>query len=249
MRDLVSQFQPPSQPGQSGPDQRYPQWPQQPLPYPQPQGNGYQQQQSYPPQQSSPQWQTPSRPSQQPPEGTWQPPLQPLPPPPYPQQYPPQMQQPGMYPPAQPIMVMPQQIVNVNIQQKQHGLFMRALYFIFIGWWAGLFWLNMGYFFVLTVIGLPVGLLMLNRLPTVLTLKPASQQVNINITGGVTNINIGGAQQVSFLIRAVYFVFIGWWAGLLLAWVAYALFVLVVTIPLGVMLLNLLPTVITLRKN
>ncbi len=132
-------------------------------------------------------------------------------------------------------MVMPQQIVNVNIQQKQHGLFMRALYFIFIGWWAGLFWLNMGYFLVLTVIGLPVGLLMLNRLP--------------NITGGVTNINIGGAQQVSFLIRAVYFVFIGWWAGLLLAWAAYALFVLVVTIPLGVMLLNLLPTVITLRKN
>src|SRR2546429_7252143 len=108
------------------------------------------------------------------------------------------MQQPGMYPPAQPIMVMPQQIVNVNIQQKEHGLFMRALYFIFIGWWAGLFWLNMGYFFVLTVIGLPVGLMMLNRLPTVLTLKPASQQVNINITGGVTNINIGGAQQVSF---------------------------------------------------
>ncbi len=146
-------------------------------------------------------------------------------------------------------MVMPQQIVNVNIQQKQHGLFMRALYFIFIGWWAGWIWLNIGYFFVLTVIGLPVGLLMLNRLPTVLTLKPASQQVNINITGGVTNINIGGAQQVSFLIRAVYFVFIGWWAGLLLAWVAYALFVLVVTIPLGVMLLNLLPTAITLRKN
>ena len=126
---------------------------------------------------------------------------------------------------------------------------MRALYFIFIGWWAGLFWLNMGYFFVLTVIGLPVGLMMLNRLPTVLTLKPASQQVNINITGGVTNINIGEAQQVNFLIRAVYFVFIGWWAGLLLAWAAYALFVLVVTIPLGVMLLNLLPTVITLRKN
>ena len=71
----------------------------------------------------------------------------------------------------------------------------------------------------------------------------------LDITGGVTNINIGGAQQVSFLIRAVYFVFIGWWAGLLLAWAAYALFVLVVTIPLGVMLLNLLPTVITLRNT
>ena len=145
--------------------------------------------------------------------------------------------------------MMPQQVVNVNIQQNQHGLFVRALYFIFIGWWVGLIWLNVGYFFVLTVIGLPVGLVMLNRLPAVLTLKPASQQVNINITGNTTNINVGGAQQVNFLIRAVYFIFIGWWAGLLLAWVAYALFVLLVTIPVGVMLLNMLPTVITLRKN
>lgn len=146
-------------------------------------------------------------------------------------------------------MVMPQQIVNVNIQQNQPGLFVRALYFIFIGWWAGLFWLNIGYFFVLTVIGLPVGLMMLNRLPAVLTLKPASQQVNINITGNTTNINISGAQQVNFLIRAVYFIFIGWWAGLLVAELAYLLFVFIVTIPVGAMLLNMLPTVITLRKN
>src|SRR5947199_553768 len=78
MRELLSQYPPPSQPGQSGPDQRNPQWPQQPLPYPQPQGNGYQQQPPYPPQQSSPQWQTPPPPSQQPAEGTWQPPSQPL---------------------------------------------------------------------------------------------------------------------------------------------------------------------------
>jgi len=118
------------------------------------------------------------------------------------------------YPPVQPLM-MPQQIVNVNIQQHQHSLFVRALYFFFIGWWAGLIWLNIGYFFVLTVIGLPIGLLMLNRLPLVMTLKPASQSVNINITGSITNINISGAQQTNFLLRVLYFVFVGWWAGLI----------------------------------
>jgi len=111
--------------------------------------------------------------------------------------------------------MMPQQIVNVNIQQHQHSLFVRALYFFFIGWWAGLIWLNIGYFFVLTVIGLPIGLLMLNRLPLVMTLKPASQSVNINITGSITNINISGAQQTNFLLRVLYFVFVGWWAGLI----------------------------------
>jgi len=146
-------------------------------------------------------------------------------------------------------MMMPQQIVNVNIQQHQHGLFVRALYFIFIGWWAGLIWLNIGYFFVLTIIGLPLGLVMLNRLPAVLTLKLASQSVNINITGNTTNINIGGAQQLNFLLRALYFIFVGWWAGLAWSWVAYVMFVFIVTIPVGAMMLNMLPAVITLRKN
>jgi len=146
-------------------------------------------------------------------------------------------------------MMMPQQVVNVNIQQHQHGFFVRALYFIFIGWWAGLIWLNVGYFFVLTIIGLPFGLVMLNRLPYVLTLKPASQSVNINITGNTTNISIGGAQQINFWIRALYFIFVGWWAGLAWSWLAYGMFVCILTMPVGIMMFNILPAVITLRKN
>lgn len=270
------QFDPsqPSQQGQFGPNSEYPNGqygqphPQQPPYYP-PQ----QQQQAWQPP-SQPQQQQPW----QPPEGTWQPPSQPYPQQqqqvwqpqqqqPYPQyppqqwqqqppqgypgqqMYAPQMQQPMQpYPPGQPVM-MPQQVVNVNIQQRQHGLFVRALYFLFIGYWAGFIWLNIGYGLVLSVIGLPLGLMMLNRLPMVMTLKPASQSVNISITGNTTNINIGGAQQVNFLLRALYFVFIGWWAGLMWSYVAYVMFVLIVTIPVGVMMFNMLPTIITLRKN
>jgi uncharacterized membrane protein YccF (DUF307 family) len=135
------------------------------------------------------------------------------------------------------------------MKEHQPGLFVRALYFIFIGWWAGFIWLNIGYFFVFTIIGLPLGLMMLNRLPAVLTLKPASQSVNINITGATTNINIGGAQQVNFLLRVLYFVFVGWWAGWVWSWVAYVMFVFIVTIPVGAMMLNILPAIVTLRKN
>ena len=145
--------------------------------------------------------------------------------------------------------MMAQQIVNVNIQQKQHGFLMRALYFIFIGWWAGFFWLNVGYFFCFTVIGLPLGLVMLNRLPTVLTLRPASQSVNVSINGNTTNITIGGAQQYSFLMRALYFVLVGWWAGYFWAVIGWALCMFLVTMPVGLMMLNRLPAVITLRRN
>ncbi len=180
-------------------------------------------------------------------------PGQPFPPQPPVQPWQPQMPPQQPYPPLQNIinvnMTPPQQIVNVNIQQQQPGLFVRALYFLFIGWWAGLIWLQIGYLLVLTIIGLPFGLLMLNRLPMVLTLKPAKQAVNISVSGPTTNITIGGTQQYNFWLRALYFVFVGWWAGLFWSYIAYCLYLLIVTIPVGAMMLNLLPTVITLRRD
>src|SRR6266571_3333064 len=253
------QFNPsePDQQGQSGSVQQYPQRQQQP-----PEGTWQPPSQ---PSQLQPQWQPPQQQWPQPPQENPQQPM--AAPQRMPQQYPPQqqwpqpppgnpgqpmvapqMQQPGYPYPSQPMM-MPQQVVNVNIQQHQHGFFVRALYFIFIGWWAGLIWLNVGYFFVLTIIGLPFGLVMLNRLPYVLTLKPASQSVNINITGNTTNISIGGAQQINFWIRALYFIFVGWWAGLAWSGLAYGMFVCILTMPVGIMMFNILPAVITLRKN
>lgn len=88
----------------------------------------------------------------------------PYPPQGYPAPYPPQQ----MYPPP-PMM---QQTLNVNVQHgSQHGFITRALYFIFIGWWFGFFWLNLGFALCATVILLPLGLMMLNRLPQVLTLQ------------------------------------------------------------------------------
>src|SRR6266700_2834209 len=119
------QFNPsePDQQGQSGSVQQYPQRQQPPPGNPGQPMAAPQIQQQYPPQQM---------PQQYPPQQQWpQPPLgnpgQPM--------AAPQMQQPGYPYPSQPMM-MPQQVVNVNIQQHQHGFFVRALYFIFIGWWV-----------------------------------------------------------------------------------------------------------------
>lgn len=235
-----------SVPQQPMPPQQMPQQAYYPSAFPQQQG----QQQPQQPLQNNPMQQM-YMPQAQYPLQQWQQPLQPLQNNPMqPPMYAPQMQQPGYpYQGVQPVIMMPQQVVNVNIQNRQHGLFVRALYFFFIGWWAGLIWLNIGYFFVMSIIGLPVGLMMLNRLPMVMTLKPANQSININIVGNTTNINISGTQQINFLIRALYFVFVGWWAGLVWSYVAYGLFVLVLTIPVGVIMFNMLPTIITLRKN
>lgn len=54
--------------------------------------------------------------------------------------------------------------------RKQRSLLLRAIYFVLIGWWAALLWMVVAYFFSLTIIGIPVGIMMLNRLPEIYTL-------------------------------------------------------------------------------
>lgn len=137
----------------------------------------------------------------------------------------------------------------VDVQNAGPGLLARALWFIFIGWWLGLIWLHIGFALCLTGIFLPVGLLMLNRLPAVLTLKSSDQQTTVAVYGnGMTVVRTGEPQQVEFLVRAVYFLFVGWWLGYVWALVGYVLCFTLVLIPIGVMMLNRLPTVLTLRR-
>ena len=67
-----------------------------------------------------------------------------------------------MYPPPPNITIMG--------RRPQLSFMVRALYFCFIGWWLGIAWLLVALCLIITIIGAPVGFLMLNSLPTVLTL-------------------------------------------------------------------------------
>src|SRR5437588_74507 len=169
---------------------------------------------------------------------------QPYPLQPYPQMMPPQSMNVNNF-------------VNVNVQQKSPGFLIRALYFMFIGWWAGYIWLNIGFFFCALIITLPLGLVMLNRLPQILTLRPQSQQTNVNVAtsttaGSITNIvnvNVSGARQNSMHLRIIYFLFIGCWVGYIWASIGYFFCVTILGLPLGLIMLNRLPAVLTLRNN
>jgi uncharacterized membrane protein YccF (DUF307 family) len=225
----------------------------------------------------TPQQYQPSQP--QPPEQQWQQQQQmplrpeedrfdlpPQPPPQYPQYMtpgqqmcPPPTQQYSQHMPMYPPMYAPQvnNVVMVHVNNSNQSFLVRVLWYVFIGWWLGFFWLNVGYFFCYAVIGLPLGLVMLNRLPWILTLRPASQDVHVNVNTTAstttnmmtTTVNIGGTLQYSMLVRSLYFVFVGSWAGYIWACVGYALCLFIVTIPLGLIMLNRLPAVLTLRKN
>lgn len=60
--------------------------------------------------------------------------------------------------------------------------------------------------------GRPVGLTVLNRLPAIMTLRPASNNLRIVSAGNTTVVEFGTRQR-SFGIRAVYFLLIGLWIG------------------------------------
>ena len=94
----------------------------------------------------------------------------PLPPQPYPMQ-----QQPVPYP--QPYFL-PQQMmaqnyvmVNMQVNKPQVNFLIRVIYFFCVGWWLGMCWISIALLLCMSIIGLPVGVMMLNYLPAILTLK------------------------------------------------------------------------------
>ena len=120
----------------------------------------------------------------------------------------------------------------------QRSLFTRALWFVAVGWWATPAVVNLAWFLNATVIGLPLGIKLINLVPTVLTLKePRSLSVPTDARG-----------QRSLLVRGVYFVLVGWWLSLLWANVAAFLAVTVVGLPVAYWMFNRLPYVTSLYR-
>lgn len=171
----------------------------------------------------------------------------------------PDQQVPQPVPPQVPIQPAPTQ-VNVQVgapvapqvilHVKQRGLFVRALYYVFIGWWlSGLVMFAAGVC-IASVVLLPAGLAMVNQLPQVMTLRPRSTTLNAAmLADGSMQYTLGSAPQRSMAVRAVYFCLVGWWAGMFVMATAWLLSVLIVTMPLGLMLINRVPAVVTLRRN
>ena len=63
-----------------------------------------------------------------------------------------------------------QQMLVESGHREQRSLLLRVVYFVLVGWWAALIWMTIAYFLCLTILLLPVGVMMLNRLPEVFTL-------------------------------------------------------------------------------
>ena len=55
-------------------------------------------------------------------------------------------------------------------RSSNHPLWIRAIWFIFVGWWAGAIYMGIAWFLCVIIITLPVGLWLFNRIGAVMTL-------------------------------------------------------------------------------
>jgi uncharacterized membrane protein YccF (DUF307 family) len=106
-----------------------------------------------------------------------------------------------------------------------------------VGWWLTPILVNAAWLLNVTVILIPVGVKLINLVPTALTLAdPRSLE------------DSDESSQHSLLVRAVWFVFVGWWLSWLWANVAAALSLTIVGVPVAIWMFNRLPYVTSLYR-
>jgi uncharacterized membrane protein YccF (DUF307 family) len=142
------------------------------------------------------------------------------------------------------------QSTSVKVPKSGPGIIIRILYYIFVGSWLGLIWTLIAWIFNLTIIGLPIGLAMINRIPQIMTLRPARVNATAEVVNGQTVIKQTSIKQRPFLARALYFLLIGFWFSLvwmLLAWL-FSTVTLGLGLPLSIWMFDRAPAVTTLAR-
>lgn len=131
-------------------------------------------------------------------------------------------------------------------QERGANLLLRILYFLVFGLWFSAIWAGIAWLLCVTIIGLPFGLWMLNRLPQVTTLRPERDTLVVSAQGRVASL---GVRQRPFLLRAIWFLLIGWWLSALWLSVAWALCTVIIGMPLGFWMFDRVPAVVTLARS
>ena len=128
-------------------------------------------------------------------------------------------------------------------------LLLRKLWFIFVGFWLGVIVPAAAWALNVTIILLPIGLWMLNRIPTVMTLRPLRRTVTYGRrSDGAEIVRLADPPQAPFLLRALWFLLVGWWLSGIWAGVAYVAAVTIIGLPIAYWMYDRLPAVTTLIR-
>ena len=130
------------------------------------------------------------------------------------------------------------------------SMLVRIVWYVLVGWWLTAFAMAVAWAAGVLIVGLPLSFYIINRIPTLLTLRPRLERYAA-VTGadGVTRYERIETEQTSLLIRLAYFIVIGWWLSAFWMAAAWFLCVTIIGMPLGLMMVNRLPFVFSLHRG
>lgn len=132
---------------------------------------------------------------------------------------------------------------SLRMADGSPSLVVRAIWFVCVGWWLAGTLLGVAWFLNLTIVGLPVGIKLINKVPKALSLKEFD-------TGDGDEFAMGsggsGGDSPGLLVRGAYFVLVGWWLSFLWMGAAYVVSLSIVGLPIGIKMYNKLPYVVSL---
>lgn len=147
-------------------------------------------------------------------------------------------------------MTSPEPEKPVAVVDRGPNLLIRIIWFVLIGWWLSALVISIAWLLNITILGLPLGIWLLNRIPQVATLKLDSPHIveGYDPATGKPTVRVDNQPQRPFWLRALYFIFVGWWfSGLWLA-TAWLLCIVIIGLPLGFWMFGAAGKVTTLKN-
>jgi uncharacterized membrane protein YccF (DUF307 family) len=137
---------------------------------------------------------------------------------------------------------------QIVVSKDNPGCLVQLLWFALIGWWVGELWIAVAWLLMVTIVGIPLGIAMLNRLPQVIALRGNRVAVEVLRHGDQVVQRETRVPQRNIVLRALYFVLIGWWLTALWMEAAYALCLSIIGLPVGFWMFDRVPALLTLQR-
>ena len=131
------------------------------------------------------------------------------------------------------------------ITRRQPGCLIQILWFALIGWWAGQTWAAVAWILCVTIVGMPLGVMMLNNLPKIIALRDPSDVV---VAQRGERMVVHELPQVNIVLRALYFLLIGWWLSLIWIELAFVVSLTIIGLPLGFWMFDRVPGLVSLKR-
>lgn len=121
------------------------------------------------------------------------------------------------------------------------GCLIQILWFVFIGSWLGGVAVSAAYFMFVFIVTIPIGIAILNNIPLIMALRQPDRLI--------TPYGEVSVRQHNFLVRALWFIFVGWWLAAIALSVGYFLCMTIIGLPIGFAIFDMVPGMLTLRRS